>query len=96
MTKETLLEELSVAIAKTCGIRVHDIKLYPEGYGTHVEELHLEHVLRAIKNTITMVHIDILGRMYLHGKYACEYDLTLPFESQSVETLQFLYDIIYK
>lgn len=26
----------------------------------------------------------------------CQYDLTLPFESQSVETLQFLHDIICK
>jgi len=101
MTKETLLQELSESIAKICGIRVHDVKLYPEGSEIYTQELHLEHVLRAIPdkqqdNWIIRPDGQIYHDTNPYGGHYPKYNLTLPFESQPIEMLQFLHDIICK
>lgn len=73
-----------------------DNKLFnPEDFTEIIgHPIHLEHILRAIRTTITMAHIDVLGRVFEHGKYVCEFNLTLPLHLQSDEFINWLYGVL--
>lgn len=82
MTKQEKIEEIKAEVRSKIGYGV-----------TRYDTLD---ILRALRADVELAHVDCLGRLYRHGTYICELDLTQTLEDWNEETINKLYELFYE